>query len=68
MSIEDNAVERAKGLIMEQLDFDDPVPYLKVWEMVAAETNWKSFQRAIKELKASGCVSNFGGLRKKKAL
>jgi hypothetical protein len=64
MSTEDKAVERAKGRIMELLDFDEPTPYLAVWGKVAATTNWKTFQRAMKELRADKKVHNFGGYRK----
>ena len=64
MSTEDKAVERAKGRIMELLDFDEPTAYLEVWAKVSATTNWKAFQQAMKELKADKKIHSFGGYRK----
>ncbi len=61
VNTEDKAVERAKGRIMELLDFDEPTPYLDIYKRIAIHTRWKTFQQAVRELKAENKAHTKGG-------
>lgn len=68
MNTESKAVERAKGKIMELLDFEEPTTYLSIYNKIAIHTTWKAFQQAMRDLKAESRVhiKGDGGYRKTK--